>query len=104
MEAAEVANTLRDLRSVKLRPEQRAFVDRARAVLEATGGIPLDVRMDLRRLCSCYAKQLTELHRARERARITNGLRKVGLTRADAAAIRSDRVQREGALRADLGI
>ena len=104
MEAAEVANTLRDFRSVKLKPEQRAFVDRVRVVFESTGGVPLSIRLELKRLCSCYSKQLRELQRARESARITNGLRKAGMTRADAAAIREQRVQREQEFRSDLGI
>lgn len=104
MEAAEVANILRDLRSVKMDKARRAFVDRTRDGFESTGAISLEVLIKLRKLCATYSRQLSELYQARERARITNGLRKIGMTRSEADAIRDKRLDAEREMRSDLGI
>jgi len=83
---------------------RRDFVDRARDRFESTGSLALETRMKLREFCVLYTKQMKELHAARERARITNGLRKIGMTRAEAAEIRNRRLEEERELRSDLGI
>ena len=74
---------LRDLRSVKLPPDKKLFVDRARIVFESTGNVSLNTKMQIRRLCSQYSVQLKELYRARKRARHTNGKLHMGLTKED---------------------
>lgn len=104
MEAAEIANMLRDLRSVKMSEARRQFVDRTRGHFEATGALSLESLVQLRQVCRFYGRQLADLHAARERARITNGLRRIGMTRDEAAAIRAERLSVERAHRADLGI
>ena len=75
---------LRDLRSVKMRPRERADVDRLRARFQQTGAVSSNDERWLHDACRRYAKQIQELHEARDRARRTNSLRYLGLTRLEA--------------------
>lgn len=83
-EELTIGQMLKDLRSVKLRKELRGYVDRMRTVLEATGSLPAFEKVKIRRMCTIYSKQLVELHESRQRAKRTNGLRAMGITRQEA--------------------
>jgi len=79
-----IAEILKDLRSIKMSEKTRKFVNDSRLYFERCGALNIAVQRDLRKICKRYGKQLTELHAARERARMSNGLRRAGIKRAEA--------------------
>lgn len=98
-----VDEMLRDLRSVKMRPGERAEVDRLRACFQQTGVISLDNERWLHDACRRYVKQIQELHEARDRARNTNALRSLGLTRLAAERLATERERAVQDANNDLG-
>jgi len=102
-EEMEVGEILRDLRSIKVPPKTREFIDRARDYLEKNGGLSVDVQMKVRRICQRYRVQMKELHASRERARRTNGLKRMGITRAEAEMRVEQRRKEQELLRQDVG-
>jgi hypothetical protein len=82
---------LRDLRSVKMRSGERAEVDRLRACFQKTGAVSLANERWLHDACRRYAKQIQELHEARDRARRTNSLRTLGMTKLAAERLAAER-------------
>jgi len=94
---------LRDLRSVKLRPQDRSHVDRLCACFHDAGSVPTDGTRWLHAVCRRYSAQLKELHAARERARTTNSLRSLGLTRAEAQDRAQARTRDDESAHNDLG-
>jgi len=84
-ELMTVAEILRDLRSVKVPPDIRGFIDRTRVYFETEGDLPSSTQKRLRQICNQYGKQLKELHASRARARRTNGLKALGISRQEAA-------------------
>lgn len=83
-EEMKIGEILKDLRSVKVPPDTRKFIDKSRDYFESEGSLPIEDQKRLRRLCSRYRVQLKELYAARSRARKTNGLRQMGITQAEA--------------------
>lgn len=94
---------LRDLRSVKLRPSDRKRVDAIRSIFQSCAGVDWTDERWLHSVCRRYHEQLTELHVARARARKTNGLREMGITREQAAERVVERVREEEAAANDMG-
>jgi len=99
-----VGELLRDFRSVKLRKPQRDFVNSARAEFEKNGSLSWEAVVRLEKMASRYSHQLKELHAARQRARETNGLRRLDMTRAEADLRARERERRELETANDLGI
>lgn len=83
-EEMTVGQILRDLRSIKVPKDIRKFIDKTRDYFESKGNVPDEARVRLRRLCVRYKTQMKELHAARARARKTNGLRALGVSKAEA--------------------
>jgi len=104
MEAVKVASILNDFRAIKLPKARRDFIDRCRERLESSGHLSRESLSELHSLLALYSRKISELHEARERARVSNGLRKMGMTREDAAKIRNERLEAERKHRSDLGI
>lgn len=102
-ESVDIGEMLDDLRSVKLKPDQRLYVDNARRRIQANGDIPTSVKSKIRKLCSSYSVQIKELKKSRERARRTNYLRKNGVTLAQATRIVNDRAEEVANSKNDLG-
>ena len=98
-----VYEMLRDLRSVKIRPKERERVDGLREQFQTNGTLPFASVQWLREVCRRYGQQLNELHASRDRARRTNALRNLGITRASAAAAAQARAQDLRAENNDLG-
>jgi len=94
---------LRNLRSVKMRPRERADVDRLRARFQQTGVVSPNDERWLHDACRRYAKQIHELHEARDRARRTNSLRYLGLTRLAAERLAEERERAVQDAHNDLG-
>jgi hypothetical protein len=94
---------LRDLRSVKVRPAERARVDRIRVQFQSHGSVPTADERWLHDVCRRYHDQLEALHEARERAMKTNALRGLGLTREQAQRRAQARQAAEQARSNDLG-
>lgn len=93
-----VDEMLRDLRSVKMRPTERDHVQMLRERFQALGAITTTDERWLREACRRYGMQLRLLHESRERARRTNALRSMGMTRDDLetrAAARQQQIERE---------
>jgi hypothetical protein len=89
-----------DLRSVKM-----PAADRARAcALHAASRWSVEQVGAGWGLVRRYRRQLEELHAARERARETNGRRKLGLTRGAVEERQAQRVREAEAARTDLGL
>ena len=80
-----VGEILRDLRSVKVSPATRDYIDRARVHFEGEGNLPLDVQRKLRKVYVKYSVQVKELHESRSRARKTNGLKALGISKEEAS-------------------
>lgn len=95
---------LDDLRSVKLPSNTRAFVDRCRDSIQSNGDIPLDDKRKIREIGRRYSVQLNELHAARERAKRTNGLRRLGITNKQAQEMIAIRRKAEADARLDTGL
>lgn len=104
MDSVVVGELLRDFRSIKLRKPQRDFVNEARAEFETNGALPRETVARLREMASNYSRQFKELYDARERARETNGLRRLGITRAEAERRSRERERCETEMANDLGI
>lgn len=82
---------------------RRDAVLRARAALQATGSLPLEVVTALRRLYAANATRIAELHAARERARVTVALQRIGKTHTELEAEAEERRVAEAKRRDDLG-
>lgn len=96
----ELTTLLRDLRSVKMRP-----ADRARAcALASRGTLRVDEIGEGWALVRRFRVQLTALYAARERARRTQGRRQLGLSTSAVAARAQERRDAERIAREDLGI
>jgi len=102
-EEMSVGEILRDLRSIKVSSKERDFIDRARSYFQSEGNLPTDVQMKLRRICGRYKAQMKELHAARARARRTNGLKAMGISREEAARRVEARRAAEAAKKQDVG-
>lgn len=98
-----VDEMLRNLRSVKMRPSERARVNAMRVRFEGGADIVMKDREWLADACKRYRRQLDELEAARERARRTNGLRALGMTQAEARARAAAREAQQQAAHDDLG-
>jgi CO/xanthine dehydrogenase Mo-binding subunit len=98
-----VDEMLRDLRSVKMRAEERSHVDALRERFQTLGAITTADDHWLRNACRRYAGQLRLLHESRERARHTNALRAMGLTRDEVEARAAARLRRIDAENNDMG-
>ncbi|MFA4971197.1 MAG: hypothetical protein WC683_01200 [bacterium] len=94
---------LRDLRSVKLRPADRARVDAVRSQFQSAGTLATSDYRWLHALCRRYSAQLGELRASRERATRSNALRRMGITRAEADRRMAARDAAEQAALNDLG-
>lgn len=95
---------LDDLRSVKLPSNTRAFVDRCRDSIQSNGDIPLDDKRKIREIGRRYSVQLNALHAARERARRTNSLKRMGITQEQANEMIANRRKAEDDARMDTGL
>lgn len=102
-EQMEIGEILRDLRSIKVTPKTREYINNARNYFESNGAIPVSTQMKLRSICKRYRSQMKELHESRERARRTNGLKKLGMTRSEADRIARERKKERENLRQDVG-
>jgi hypothetical protein len=102
-EELTVGEILKDLRSVKLPVKIRAFVDQSRSSFQSEGNLPIDIQRRLRSICNQYKAQLKELHAARARARRTNGLKAMGISREEAARRVAARRAAEEAKKNDVG-
>jgi|GEM_PF-2618154 len=102
-ETMTVGEILRDLRSIKVTPKTRDFIDRTRMYFESEGNIPADVKMKLRRIFKRYSQQVKELHAARARARRTNGLRSRGISMEEASRLVEARREHEAEMKRDVG-
>jgi len=102
-ETMTVGEILRDLRSIKVPPKTRDFIDRTRTYFQSEGNLPTETQMKLRRVCNRYKRQMKELSEARDRARKTNGLRAMGLSRDSAAKLVEERRAREAEMKRDVG-
>lgn len=102
-EMMTVGEILRDLRSIKVPPAIRSYINESRSFFEANGALPIETQMRLRQLCNQYKRQMRELHSARARARKTNGLRALGISRSEAAKRVEARRAAEEARKKDVG-
>lgn len=95
---------LSDLKSIKLQPEDRTFVLAAVETFRGQGGVGPQTRDRLIELHRRHRRQIREVNEAREKARYTNGIKKLGLTRGEVAERAKARSQEEDRARSDLGI
>lgn len=102
-EEMSIGEILRDLRSVKVPRKTKEYVDRARTFFESKGDLSHQVKIELRRICHKYNRQLTELHAARGRAINTNGVRKMGMTMQKAHQLSQAREEMAKAESKDVG-
>ena len=98
-----VPELLHDFRSIKLSKAQRAWVDRLWYHFETHGSIPNREKFALVRLSKKYSKQFAELHASRDRARRTNALRKMGVSREEFKDMQEERKRKNDADASDLG-
>ena len=103
MDGMTVGELLKDFRSIKLSKAKRAFIDQCRALFEDAGSLPNRQRFDLFELAKRHNQQFAELHESRARARRTNGLRAMGITRAEADQRVQKRREQEELRRSDIG-
>ena len=94
---------LNDIRSIKLSPQKRAWINRLRIGFESNGAIPNDEKFKLFAVAKRYNRQFKELYAARERARHSNSLKKAGISRDDAHEVVERRVAEEEATASDVG-
>jgi hypothetical protein len=104
MEQMTIFDILSDFNSVKLPKEKRDFVNNSRKILQETGGLPINIQDDLRRMARRYNRQLNELHASRERARRTNWKIREGISEDKARELVERRNKDISARKADLGI
>ena len=103
MEGMTVGELLKDFRSIKLPPAKKALVDRWRELFEQIGALPNEQRFALFDLAKRYNRQFRELHESRARARKSNGLRAMGISKAEAQRRVDARRAQEEMRRNDLG-
>jgi len=103
MDMMTVGELLKDLRSIKLTKDKRAFVDRCRTLFEDAGCLPNDQKFKLYGFAKRYSRQFKELHESRARARKTNGLRSMGITKAEAERRVQERIKQEKLRQSDVG-
>ena len=103
MQKMPIGELLRDFRSIKLPKDKRTFVDMCRKYLESNGALPHPETLRLREMERRYSKQFKALYEARDRARTTNGLKAMGMTRAEAQERSQARRARKADQNADLG-
>jgi hypothetical protein len=96
---ADVVVELGELLCVKLPPPTRDELLDLRQALKDGHGLTYAQKLRVRRLVGHYRLQIAELRAARERARMTNGRRAMGLSLAEVAA----RIAARAAAERDLG-
>lgn len=104
IEYFEIGELLEDLKSIKLPPERREFVNDARELLQLSGCLPVVTQTRLRKLVKLYRRQFEELHASRERARKTIWRMKSGITKVQAEEMIKQRRENVAKQKADLGI
>ena len=83
-EDVSVGEIIKDLRSIKVSTKTRDYIDRARVYFEGEGDLPLETQRKLRKVYSQYSTQVKALHESRSRARKTNGLKALGISKEEA--------------------
>lgn len=94
---------LEEFRAIKLPKNERAFVDNARRSLQQNGDLMLAIKKELRLLARRYVRQLKALRIAREKAKKTVSLKKLGISSSEAARRVKARQQEEKENKNDFG-
>lgn len=102
-EDIDIVQMLSDLLCVKLPKQIRQYLFFIKNNIGNDGFIEYKDQDRIRDISIRYRKNLKELYAARERAKITNGLRSMGMSRSEFKSRVSDRIENEKMNKLDVG-
>jgi hypothetical protein len=103
IEKLPLAVILRDLAGVKLPPPIRAFVLEQSVSMRRNGSVSLQVAVRLRKLYRDYRSRIELANEARERARVSMALERMGTSRSEYAELVEAEKRKQKAERDDYG-